>query len=77
MMGVEFDRTITKAMTITRREREVLQLIADEFTSRQIAERLYISPSTVENHRINLLAKLGARNAVGMVVRAVRLGLIV
>jgi DNA-binding NarL/FixJ family response regulator len=52
---------------ISRREKEVLKLIAEEFTTNEIAEKLFISLKTVESHRSNLLAKLNARNSAGLV----------
>lgn len=52
---------------ISRREREVLNLIVQEFTTQEIANQLFISLKTVESHRSNLLAKLNARNTAGLV----------
>lgn len=52
---------------ITRREKEVLKLIVQEFTTQEIANQLYISLKTVESHRSSLLAKLNARNSAGLV----------
>lgn len=50
--------------TLTKREREVLQLIAEGLTSAEIGERLHISPRTVDKHRENLKGKLELRNSV-------------
>ena len=52
---------------LSRREKEVLKLIAQEFTTQEIADNLYISLKTVESHRSSLLSKLNARNSVGLV----------
>lgn len=52
---------------LSRREKEVLKLIAQEFTTQEIADSLYISLKTVESHRASLLSKLNARNSVGLV----------
>ena len=52
---------------ISRREKEVLQLIVKEYTTQEIADKLFISLKTVESHRSNLLAKLNARNSAGLV----------
>ncbi|MCG8372821.1 MAG: response regulator transcription factor [Balneolales bacterium] len=52
---------------ITLREREVLALLVDGLTSSQIAERLFISPRTVDKHRTNLLKKLDLKNTAGLV----------
>lgn len=61
---------------ITRREKEVLQLIAQEHTTSEIAEQLFISLNTVETHRRNLIAKFNVRNSVGLVKAAIEKGLL-
>ncbi len=60
---------------LTRREKEVLELIMAESTNQEIADTLFLSISTVETHRMNLCAKLGARNTAGLVKNAIKLGL--
>jgi len=52
---------------ISRREKEVLELIVKEHTTQEIANQLFISLKTVESHRSSLLAKLNARNSAGLV----------
>lgn len=61
---------------ITRREKEVLSLITEEFTTKDIAEKLFISVATVETHRLHLLSKLGAKNTAGLVKTAIQKGLV-
>ncbi len=61
---------------LTKREKEILNLIADGLTSQEIAESLYISPRTVETHRANLLQKLDIKNTAGLVRYAVENGFI-
>jgi len=61
---------------ITERELEVLQMIVKEHTNLEIAEKLYISPRTVDAHRRNLLQKTGARNTAGLVKYAFKNGLV-
>lgn len=61
---------------LTPRETEVLKLIAEAHTSRQIAEVLVISLKTVESHRENILAKLGMRDRVELTRYAIRRGLV-
>jgi len=51
---------------LTRREKEVLAAICEEMTTQEIADQLFVSPKTVETHRMNLISKLGARNSVGL-----------
>ena len=52
---------------ISKREKEVLKLIVEEYTTQEIADKLYISLKTVESHRSSLLGKLNARNSAGLV----------
>ncbi len=55
---------------LTRREKEVLRLIADGLTNNQIAEKLFISPLTVDSHRKNLLTKLNVKNTASLITTA-------
>ncbi len=61
---------------LTRREKEVLELIVEECTTQEIADRLFLSVSTVETHRMNLIAKLNAKNVAGLVKNAIKFGLV-
>jgi DNA-binding NarL/FixJ family response regulator len=61
---------------LTRREIEVLELIAGGMTNNLIAQKLFISPSTVDTHRKNLLAKLEAKNTASLIRMATQLQLI-
>ncbi|MBH25491.1 MAG: DNA-binding response regulator [Myxococcales bacterium] len=61
---------------LTEREREVLQLIAEGYTSREIAERLDLKTKTVQNHRANIMDKLDIRTTAGLVRYALSNGLI-
>lgn len=56
---------------ITKREREILHLLVEGLTSSEIAERLFISPRTVDKHRTNLLKKLGLKNTPSLVRYAI------
>jgi DNA-binding NarL/FixJ family response regulator len=56
---------------LSKRELDVLKLICDEKSTNEIAEMLFISSSTVETHRANLLLKVGAKNTAGLVKWAV------
>ncbi len=60
---------------LTTRETEILSLIVKEMTSEEIAETLFISKKTVDNHRQHLLEKTGCKSTVGLVKFAIRLGL--
>lgn len=61
---------------LSKREIEILSLIAREFSTQQIAEKLFISELTVETHRKNILAKTKARSIVGLVKYAIREGIV-
>lgn len=73
MMTEEYKRLARKKKhpdpikSITKREREVLGLLTEGFTSSEIANKLYISPRTVEKHRTNLLKKLDLKNTAALV----------
>ena len=56
---------------LTPRERQVLSLVAHGFTSKQIGEKLGISPRTAETHRVNIGRRLGIRNVAQMVRYAI------
>lgn len=62
--------------SISSREEQVLDLIAFEKTSREIADELFISSHTVISHRKNLMDKLCVRNTAGLVRRAFELGIL-
>jgi DNA-binding NarL/FixJ family response regulator len=70
------DESSGPAEPLTPREREVLKLIAEAFTNREIGEILHLAEKTVESHRANLMRKLGMRDRVELVRYAIRRGLI-
>ncbi len=61
---------------LSEREREVLQLVAEGKSSKEIADVLSISPATVETHRTHLLQKLGLKNTAEVVRYAARRGIV-
>ncbi|GAB3643528.1 response regulator [Spirosoma arcticum] len=61
---------------ITKRELDVLKLIAQEFSGTQIAEKLFIGSSTVETHRKHLMQKLGVQTTIGLVKYAIKFQII-
>lgn len=63
-------------IVITRREKEVLILITEGLTNAEIAEKLFISVTTVDTHRKNLLAKFEARNIASLITAAMRMQMI-
>jgi DNA-binding CsgD family transcriptional regulator len=56
---------------LSDREKDVVRLICQECTNNEIAEKLYISPRTVESHRQRIVEKIGAKNTVGIVIYAI------
>ncbi len=62
--------------SLSEREREVFQLVAEGRSSKEIADLLSVSPATIETHRTHVLQKLGLRNTAEVVLFAVRRGVI-
>ena len=73
--AAEQPKPATRAL-LSPREMEVVRLIAHGSTSKEIARKLFISAATVETHRTNLMAKLGARNVASLVLYAYQAGLV-
>lgn len=70
-------RTVSNSeIVLTRREKEVLELIAEGMTNNEIAQKLFISATTVDTHRKNLLAKLDVKNTASLIGKAAKQGLI-
>jgi DNA-binding NarL/FixJ family response regulator len=61
---------------LTVREKEILNLIIQEFTTEEIATKIFVSTKTVESHRSNLIQKLGVKNSAGLVRVAFEKGLV-
>ena len=73
LLNRSIGQTVSNGLTpnLTRREKDVLLCISEELTTQEIADKLFISPKTVESHRMNLMSKLGARNSVGLIKMAI------
>lgn len=77
MQTLKVDKKSTDEMKhLSEREIEILKLIVEEFSSEQIAEKLFISKRTVDTHRINILSKTNSKTLVGLIKYAVRNNLI-
>jgi len=61
---------------LTEREREILVLICQELTMKEIGQRLFLSENTVRNHRVNIMDKVGVNNIVGLVKFAYEVGIV-
>jgi DNA-binding NarL/FixJ family response regulator len=70
------NRQTNAQIAITKREKEILALICQGLNSSEIAEKLFLSERTVENHRANLLDKTGCRNSLSLVIYALRNNLV-
>jgi DNA-binding CsgD family transcriptional regulator len=62
--------------TLSPREREILQLVAEGKTSQQIGERLFISPKSIDTYRSRLMHKIGVEDMAGLIKFAIQQGLI-
>jgi DNA-binding NarL/FixJ family response regulator len=69
-------KKIELAVKLTGREVEIVKLISEGLTSHEMAEKLFISPRTVETHRANLMKKAGVKNSIELVKKIERMGLI-
>ncbi|MEZ4900428.1 MAG: response regulator transcription factor [Spirosomataceae bacterium] len=72
MSATSGDELPSEPIAVTPRELEIIRLIAQELSTSEIAERLFISAGTVETHRHNILRKLGVKNAIGIIKYAVK-----
>lgn len=70
------DSALEELAVLTPRQREILQLIAEGSSTREIAERLHVSVKTVETHRAQLMSRLGIHDVPGLVRLAIRTGMI-
>ncbi|SMD08385.1 two component transcriptional regulator, LuxR family [Desulfocicer vacuolatum DSM 3385] len=61
---------------LTTREQEIMVLVTNGMSSKEIADRLYISPKTVENHRSKIMRKLNVNNVIDLVKHAAKIGLV-
>lgn len=74
--GITGQRRSIYEIPLTKREKEILKMVAEESSNQEIADKLFISLRTVESHRANLNQKLGAKNTVSLVLEAIKRGLI-
>ena len=74
--GVKSVHDVEGYRKLTEREREILRLVADGRTNPEIAEQLFISPTTVQTHRAHMMAKLGLHNRTELIKYAIRHGFV-
>ncbi|WP_041301488.1 response regulator transcription factor [Lacinutrix sp. 5H-3-7-4] len=70
----KFEKKKDKDIKLTKREVEVISLIAEEFTTQEIADKLFLSKHTIESYRKNLITKLNVRNLAGLTKYAIKKG---
>jgi DNA-binding NarL/FixJ family response regulator len=76
MASTTSDELPAEPVAVTARELEIIRLIAQELSTTEIAERLFISIGTVETHRHNILRKLNVKNAIGIIKYAMKYKLV-
>lgn len=74
--GKALQQVTDNPIVLTRREKEVLELIATGLTNNEIASTLFVSPTTVDTHRKNLLTKFDVKNTAALIRKAVHLQMI-
>lgn len=72
----EYIKRLEINKTLSEREKEIIRLICHEFTTKEIAEKLFLSERTIETHKQNIFDKTNSKNSVGLAVYAMRTGLI-
>ncbi|MBL7885796.1 MAG: response regulator transcription factor [Flavobacterium sp.] len=72
----ETDTFEFKHSILSPREKEIIQLIAQEYTTDEIAEKLFISKGTIETHRKNIFFKLQVKNIAGLIKKSIYLGIV-
>lgn len=71
-----FENKKKEEISLTNREKEVLKLIAEENTTQEIADILFLSKHTIESYRKNLISKLQVKNLAGLTKHAIKIGLV-
>jgi len=72
----QINRTKKETIQFTNREIEIIQMICEEYTMKEIANKLLLSESTIQNQRVTIMNKMGVKNTAGLVKYAFTKGLI-
>ena len=67
---------MSEKRALTKREKEIVSLVAEGYKNREVAEKLQISVKTVETHRANIMNKLALRNLAQLIHYAIRTGMV-
>lgn len=70
------EKSIKAELHLTNREKEILQLLVEGLSNKEIADRLFVSERTIVGHKTNLLAKTNCRNTVNLLAFAIKNGLV-
>ncbi|MBW1295653.1 response regulator transcription factor [Aquimarina litoralis] len=71
-----FEQKQSNEINLSKREKQILQLIAKEYTTQEIADKLFLSKYTIEGYRTSLISKLNVKNVVGLAKHAIKMGLV-
>ena len=71
LKGMKEEKEIQKQVHLTKREKEILRLIVEGLSTKQIADQLFLGEETIKSHRKNLMSKLEANNVAALVKRAI------
>ena len=74
---ISIARQAAHGAVLTRREKDVLKLLAENYTSQEIADKLFLSKRTIDSHRLNLLLKLEVKNTPALIKKCIDMGLLV
>jgi len=74
--NVKSQRPMFSSESLSEREKQIVQLVCQELSSKEIADRLSISERTIENHRSTIMKKLGVKNTIGLVHYAYQAGIV-
>lgn len=74
-LSKEANRKKEKEAEFTDKEKEIIRLICQEFTNKEIGKKLFLSTRTIEGYRMKILEKMDVKNTVGIVIEAMRLGI--
>jgi len=70
------DKTTEETISLTKREKEILQLMTEGLSNKEIADKLFVSERTIIGHKTNLMSKTGCKNTVGLLAFAIKNGLV-
>lgn len=72
MSNSEEDSISIDLVNLTKREKEILGLICNGYSNKEISEKLFLSPKTIENHRTNIISKTGTKNTAHLVMYSIK-----